>query len=65
MSTKKKKYWFKIIFGKWEDEEFDPEITFVYVEAWDAFHAIKKAKKQIGEDDEVITNVIYVGYTQI
>ena len=44
----KQKYWFKVVIGKWEDEDtFDSEASFVYVEAWNAEQAIRKAEKRV------------------
>lgn len=61
----RQKYWFKVWFGKWEEENFDPEDSFVYVEAWDAKHAYTKASHYYEiEEGEVIIGVQYMGYPQ-
>lgn len=61
---KKQCYWFKVLLGKWDKDVFDPEDTFIFIEAWDAGAAVRKAKAMTDEHD-VITNVIYLGYPQI
>lgn len=62
----KQKYWYKIWWGKWDKEDFDPEYTFVFIEAWNAGQAIRKAEKQTDEEEgEMITSVEYLGYKQI
>lgn len=60
----KQNYWFKVHFGKWEDDEFDPEVTFLYVRAWDGTHASKKAGKE-AEKGEVVTSIEFLGYQQL
>lgn len=63
---KRKNYWFKIGFGKWEDGSFDPKVSEVFVSAWDALHAAKKALNGFeSEEGEVITSVEYLGYPQV
>lgn len=62
----KQKYWFKVWFGKWDDGSFDPENTFVFVEAWDAGQACRKAMANFDiDEDDVLIGVEYVGYPQI
>ncbi len=61
----RQRYWFKVWFGKWDGESFDPEDSFVFVEAWDAKHAYVKAiNKYELEDDQLIIGIEYVGYPQ-
>jgi len=62
---KKQTYWFKVVFAKWEDETFDPESSFVFVEAWDVPQAIRKAEQAFEDDGEIIIEVIYIGYPQV
>ncbi len=62
----KQHYWFKVVIGKWENDEFDPESSFVFIEAWDAGHAVRKAGNNIDiEQGEVIVAVLYLGYPQV
>lgn len=61
----RQKYWFKVWFGKWDDGSFDPQNSFVFVQAWDAKHAYTKALNDFEkEDDEVIIGIEYLGYPQ-
>ena len=63
---KKQTYWFRVTFGKWEEETFDPDVSNVYVEAWDAKHAAHKALTQIeNEEGEIVISVEFLGYKQI
>lgn len=64
---KKQSYWFRVKFGKWLSEnEFDPEDSCIYVEAWNALQALKKAQRNTDYDpSEVIISVEYLGYPQI
>ena len=61
---KKQSYWFKVTFGKWDGEEFDPSVSFLYVEAWSAYHAATKAERQC-EDGEIVISIEYLGYPQL
>lgn len=64
--AKRKRYWFRVSFGKWTDDEFDSESGTVFVEAWDAHSACRKAMKKIEMDDgEIITAVEFLGYPQV
>lgn len=58
----KKKYIFKIIFGQWEEDVFEPDARAVCVESWDGKHAIKKAMKKFDVDGFIVTSVEYLGY---
>ena len=64
---KRKHYWFRVVFGKWEEEGvFDPETSSVFVSAWDAFHAARKATVSVELDEgEIVTSVEFLGYPQI
>lgn len=59
----KQKYWYKVTFGKWEDDTFDPESSFVFIESWSVPSACKKAE-DVKDEDEVIVSVEYLGYPQ-
>lgn len=63
---KKKYYWFKVWFGKWDEEGFDPEASNVYVESIDAIHAAKQAVADFEvETGEIVIGVEFLGYKQI
>ncbi len=61
---RKQSYWFKVTFGKWNNEEFDSEHSFLYVSAWSAYHAATKAERQC-ENGEIIISIQFLGYPQI
>ena len=61
---KKQSYWFKVTCGKWDNDEFDPDVSFLFVEAWDAKHAAHKAQGQCDEG-EIVISVEYLGYHQL
>lgn len=61
---KKQHYWFQVNFGKWDGDSFDPESSCIFVTAWSAIHAAKKAENQ-ADEGELVISVEYRGYPQV
>lgn len=61
---KKQCYWFRVTFGKWENDQFDSDSSNMFIEAWSAYHACVKAEQQC-DDGEIVIGVEFLGYKQI
>lgn len=64
--VKRKKYWFRVSFGKWEGDSFEPDASNIHVQSENALQAIKKVLKNTdSEEGEVVIGVEYLGYPQL